>query len=145
MRVTVFDPEKVEVGPIGPMMAGHVTDPGLKEFLEAKSEEDGNLSSIVVGDSDNMGIGVGTWMKGQGTDKPVPLMFDEALVVVSGSIIITIDDEEITARQGQIVHLHAKQMVMFRSEEDCRLVWITCPPTWKALEAAWKQGLIPKK
>ena len=144
MAISVFNPDEIEVGPIGTMMAGLVKNEEVKAFLASKGEEDGNLSAVVVSDSENMGVGVGTWKKGQHTNKPVPLMFDEVLVIVSGTITITIDGESKTARQGEIVHLHAKQMVMFGSEEGCRLVWITCPPTWKAIERAWEQGLIPK-
>lgn len=141
MRATVFNPEDIEVGPIGPLMASKTTNPDLIKFIQSKGREDGNLSAIVVGDSEKMGVGVGTWDKGQKTDKPVPLMFDEVLFIVNGAIKITIEGKSITASQGQVVHLHANQMVLFEGLEDnSRLVWVTTPPTWKALEAAFNSG-----
>ena len=86
-----------------------------------------------------VGVGVGTWAKGQGTAEPIPLAFDEVLFIVEGSLSISIDGQATEVRQGQIAHLPAKQQVMFRSEEGCRLVWVISPPTWKALEAAWEK------
>jgi|GEM_PF-3260516 len=144
MSVTVFDPKKVEVGAIGAMVAEKVSDEGLKKFFLDKDKDDGNLSAIVVGDSETMGVGVGTWEPGQKTDKPIPLMFDEAIFVVSGELIITVDDKETRVAEGEVAHLHAKQLVKFGSEKGCRLVWVTTPPTWKAIENAWLNGLIPK-
>ncbi|MEM9570393.1 MAG: hypothetical protein AAF996_02940 [Pseudomonadota bacterium] len=144
MAVTVFDPKKVQVGPIGSIMADKVSDEGLKEFFRSKDEVDGNLSSVLVDSSDAIGVGVGTWDPGQKTDTPIPLMFDEVLFLVSGELIITIDGLETRVSEGEVAHLSAKQMVMFGSEKGCRLVWVTSPPTWKAIEAAWKAGLIPK-
>lgn len=138
MSVTVFNPKDIEVGPIGRMMAAKVENPDLKAFFTSKDDADGNLSAIVVGDSEALGVGVGTWGKGQGTAGPIPLAFDEVLFIVEGSLSITIDGQATKVRQGQVAHLPAKQQVMFRSEEGCRLVWVTSPPTWKALEAAWE-------
>lgn len=144
MSITVFTPKDVEVGPIGSIMADKVSDEGLKAFFRKKDEVDRNLSSVLVDDSDAMGVGVGTWEPGQRTKTPIPLMFDEVLFIVSGEFIITIDGEETRVSEGQVAHLPAKQMVMFASETGCRLVWVTSPPTWKAIEAAWVAGLIPK-
>ncbi len=138
MGVTVFNPQDIEVGPIGRMMAAKVENPDLKRFFASKDDADGNLSAIVVGDSAALGVGVGTWAKGQGTTEPIPLAFDEVLFVVAGSLRITIDGQSTEVRQGRVAHLPAKQQVMFHSEEGCRLVWVTSPPTWKALEAAWE-------
>jgi len=63
-------------------------------------------------------------------------------VVVEGSFIVTLDGEERVARTGEVIHLSAGQRPMFRAEEDCRLVLITSPPSWRALENAWEQGLM---
>ena len=139
MGVTVFNPKDIEVGPIGQMMAAKVENPDLKAFFAAKDDADGNLSAIVVGDSEALGVGVGTWAKGQGTTEPIPLAFDEVLFIVEGALSITIDGQTTEVRQGQVAHMPAKQRVMFRSEEGCRLVWVTSPPTWKALEAVWEK------
>ena len=139
MSVTVFNPKDIQVGPIGQMMAAKVENPDLKAFFASKDDADGNLSAIVVGDREALGVGVGTWAKGQGTAEPIPLAFDEVLFIVEGSLSITVDEQTTEVRQGQVAHLPAKQQVMFRSEEGCRLVWVTSPPTWKALEAAWKK------
>lgn len=139
MSVTVFNPKYIEVGPIGRMMAAKVENPDLKAFFTAKDDADGNLSAIVVGDSEALGVGVGTWAKGQGTAEPIPLAFDEVLFIVKGSLSITIDGQTTEVRQGQVAHMAARQRVMFRSEEGCRLVWVASPPTWKALEAAWER------
>ena len=144
MSVTVFDPKKVEVGAIGSIMAEKVSDEGLKAFFRSKDEVDGNLSSVMVDNSEAIGVGVGTWDAGQKTDAPIPLMFDEVLFIISGELVITIDGIETRVREGEVAHLPAKQMVMFGSETGCRLVWVTSPPTWKAIEAAWTAGLIPK-
>ena len=144
MAITVFNPQTIEVGPIGPMMAAKVANEGLKEFFESKSGEDGdgNLSSIVIGDSDNIGVGVGTWDAGQGTKEPIPVMFDEVLFIIEGTLIVSTDDERREAHQGEVVHIAAGSFVSFNSTEGCRLVWCTSPPTWKALEAAWEAGLM---
>lgn len=139
MSITVFNPKDIQVGPIGQMMAAKVENPDLKAFFASKDDADGNLSAIVVGDSEALGVGVGTWAKGQGTAEPIPLAFDEVLFIVEGSLSITIDGQVTEVRQGQVAHLPAKQQVMFRSEEGCRLVWVTSPPTWKALEAVWEE------
>jgi len=144
MSITVFDPKAVKVGPVGSIMADKVSDEGLKEFFRSKDDVDGNLSSVLVDNSEAIGVGVGTWTPGQKTDKPIPLMFDEVLFIVSGELVITIDGKETRVSEGEVAHLHAKQMVMFGSEKGCRLVWVTSPPTWKAIEAAWTAGLIPK-
>lgn len=144
MAVSIFDPKTIRVGPIGPMMAHKVTNPDLKSFFESKSGEngDGNLSSIVVGDSDNMGMGVGTWSAGQGTKTPIPVMFDEALFIVEGSFEIESDGTVHHAKAGECVHISAGSLLNFSSQEGCRLVWVTSPPTWKSMEAAWDAGLI---
>lgn len=139
MSITVFNPKDIRVGPIGQMMAAKVENPELKAFFASKDDADGNLSAIVVGDREALGVGVGTWAKGQGTAEPIPLAFDEVLFIVEGSLSITIDGQTTEVRQGQVAHLPAKQQVMFHSEEGCRLVWVTSPPTWKALEAAWEK------
>ncbi|MEL7536562.1 MAG: cupin domain-containing protein [Pseudomonadota bacterium] len=144
MSVTVFSPKDVEVGPIGSVMAEKVSDEGLKDFFREKDKIDRNLSAVLVDDSPAMGVGVGTWEPGQKTNKPIPLMFDEVLFIVSGEIVITIDGVETRVNEGDVAHLPAKQMVMFRSDSGCRLVWVTSPPTWKAIEAAWVAGVIPK-
>lgn len=144
MSISVFDPHTIEVGPIGPMMAAKVSSGGLKEFFEAKSGEDGdgNLSGIVIGDSDNMGLGVGTWAPGQRTKEPIPVLFDEALFIIDGAFQMTTNGKEYCANKGECVHISAGTMVTFGSEEGCRLVWVTSPPTWQALERAWEAGLI---
>lgn len=142
MPVKVFDPKEVQVGAIGALMAEKVSDPELQSFFQAKDEKDGNLSAIVVGDSNSVGVGVGTWEPGQKTEQPIPVMFDEVLFIVSGEFIITIDGVETRVSEGNVAHLPAKQMVMFGSDIGCRLVWVTSPPTWKAIEAAWKEGKI---
>lgn len=144
MSITVFDPKKVQVGPIGSIMADKVSDEGLKAFFRSKDEVDGNLSSVLVDNSEAIAVGVGTWEPGQKTDTPIPLMFDEVLFIVSGELIVTIEGDETRVNEGEVAHLSAKQMVMFGSEKGCRLVWVTSPPTWKAIEAAWTAGLIPK-
>ncbi|MEM8936556.1 MAG: hypothetical protein AAGC77_09135 [Pseudomonadota bacterium] len=144
MAVTVFNPMDVELGPIGATMADRVSDEGLKKFFRSKDEIDGNLSAIVVGDSEAVGVGVGTWDPGQKTGAPIPVMYDEVVFIVSGEFDITIDGERTRVKEGEVAHLHAKQMVMFGSEKGCRLVWISSPPTWRAIEAAWKAGHIPK-
>ncbi len=144
MAITVFDPKTIEVGPIGPMMAAKVANEGLKGFFAAKSGEDGdgNLSSIVIGDSDNLGVGVGTWDAGQGTKEPIPVMFDEVLFIVEGALHLSSGGESREARRGEVVHIASGSFVSFSSTEGCRLVWCTSPPTWKALEAAWERGLM---
>ena len=128
MPVTVFDPQKIEAA---------------KEFFLKKGEEDGNLSSIVVGDSKNMGVGVGTWDPGQKTLTPVPVAFDEVLFIVEGTFRIETDGERHEVSAGQVAHLAAGSLVNFGSETGCRLVWVTSPPTWVALEALFKSGAIP--
>lgn len=144
MTITVFDPQSVEVAPIGPMMASKVTNEGLKEFFAAKSKEgsDGNLSSIVIGDSANMGVGVGTWGPGQRTKEPIPVLYDEALFIVEGSFELGSNGQTYRAKQGECVHIAAGSMVNFGSEEGCRLVWVSSPPTWQAFEMAWEGGLL---
>ncbi len=146
MGIQVFDPMKIEVGPIGPMMAAMVENAELKAFFNAKSAEDGdgNLSSIVVGDSEKMGVGVGTWDRGQHTKEPILIHFDEALFIVQGSFQITNEGQTYRAQQGECVHIAAGSLVDFASEEGCRLVWVTSPPTWKAFESAWQSGQLPK-
>ena len=138
MDISVFDPMKVEVGPIGPMMAAKVEDPKLKAFFEAKSAEegDGNLSGIVIGDSERMGVGVGTWDPGQHTKEPITCHFDEVLFVVQGSFQVTVGLQQYTASEGECIHIPCGSMVNFSSDHGCRLVWVTCPPTWKAFEMA---------
>ena len=144
MSITIFDPKSIKVGPIGPMLAEKVSIDGLKDFFEAKSNEegDGNLSSIVVGESEKMGVGVGTWGPGQCTKEPIPVIYDEALVIVEGSLQITIDGKTHHADQGHCVHIPAGSLVDFGSEEGCRLLWIASPPTWTAFEQAWKSGAL---
>lgn len=144
MPVTVFDPMSVELGPIGATMADRVDNEDLKAFFRSKDDIDGNLSAIVVGNSDAVGVGVGTWTPGQRTDAPIPLMYDEVLFVVEGEFDIEIDGKLKRVQEGEVAHLSAKQMVTIGSEKGCRLVWISSPPTWKAFEAAWDAGLIPK-
>jgi len=143
MSIRVFDPKTVEVGPMGPMMAAKVSNRQLKDFFESKSGEggDGNLSSIVIGDSDRMGIGVGTWSSGQHTKEPIHLNYDEALFIVEGSFRMTIDGNTHHARQVECVHIPAGSVVDFGSEDGCRIVWVTSPPTWKAFEMAWESGM----
>ncbi len=144
MAITVFDPKTTEVGPIGPMMAAKVSNGGLKAFFESKSGEDGdgNLSSIVIGDSDNLGLGVGTWEAGQGTKEPIPVMFDEVLFIVQGDLRVSAEGSSREARRGEVVHIAAGSFVSFHSTGGCRLVWCTSPPTWRALESAWDAGLM---
>lgn len=144
MSITVFDPTTIDVGPIGPMLANKVSNEGLKAFFEAKSKEDGdgNLSSIVIGESDNMGIGVGTWSPGQRTKEPIPISYDEALFIVEGSLNLTSEGQTNHAKQGECVHISAGSVVDFGSVDGCRLVWIASPPTWKAFEMAWESGKL---
>ena len=146
MSVSVFDPKKIEVGPIGDLMAINVENEGLKAFFAEKSADggDGNLSSIVIGDSENMGIGVGTWAAGQHTKQPIPVMFDEAIFIVEGALQISCNGQEHCARVGECVHIAAGSFIDFASTDGCRLVWVTSPPTWKAIETAWEAGLIKK-
>ncbi|GAB5486971.1 MAG: hypothetical protein Pars2KO_05410 [Parasphingorhabdus sp.] len=140
MSATVFDPKAVEVGDIGAVMMEKITNPGLREFMAAKGKEDGNLSAIVVDDSDNMGVGVGTWDAGQNTTNPVPLMFDEVLFIVEGRFWLEIEGERQDIEEGQCAHLAAGQFVRFGSDDGCRLVWVTSPPTWVALQRAFEEG-----
>lgn len=144
MNISIFNPKTIRVGPIGPMMAQKVKNAGLKSFFERKSGEggDGNLSSIVVGESENMGVGVGTWSAGQGTKEPIPVMFDEVLFIVEGSFDIESNGTIYHADQGECVHISAGSLLNFSSKEGCRLVWVTSPPTWKSMESAWEAGLI---
>ena len=146
MSVQVFDPMTVVVGPIGPMMAAKVENTDLQAFFESKSGDDGdgNLSAIVVGDSEKMGVGVGTWDAGQHTQQPILLHFDEALFIIDGSFQITTDGNTHLAKRGECVHIAAGSLVNFASEEGCRLVWVTSPPTWKAFEMAWQSGQFAK-
>lgn len=138
LKISVFDPMSVEVGPIGPMMAAKVKDEKLKAFFESKSAEDGdgNLSGIVVGDSERMGVGVGTWEAGQHTKEPITCHFDEVLFVVHGAFQVSTDQQQFSANQGECIHIPCGSTVNFSSDQGCRLVWVTCPPTWKAFEMA---------
>lgn len=140
MSTTVFDPKTVEVGDIGAVMMEKITNQGLRDFMAAKGKEDGNLSAIIVGDSDNMGVGVGTWDAGQNTKNPVPLMFDEVLFIVEGRFWFEIEGERQDVEQGQCAHLAAGKFVRFGSDDGCRLVWVTSPPTWVALQRAFEEG-----
>lgn len=142
MGVRIFEPSEIVVGPIGPMMASKISNEGLRKFIESKGSMDGNLSSIVVGDSENMGVGVGTWAANQFTKTPVPVVFDEVLVIVQGTFICEIEGTRYHAKQGEIIHIPQNSMVTFGSNDGCRLVWITSPPTWRALERAWEGGSI---
>ena len=141
MTIRVFDPKSVEVGPIGPMMAAKTENPGLKAFFESKSGEDGdgNLSAIVIGDSQNMGVGVGTWDAGQFTKEPIPIGMDECLWILQGSLYVTSNDQTHHAKQGECIHIAAGSLVHFKADEDCRLVWVTSPPTWVAFERIWEE------
>ena len=138
MNISVFDPMTVEVGPIGPMMAAKVENEKLKAFFESKSADDGdgNLSGIVIGDSEKMGVGVGTWGPGQHTKEPITLHFDEVLFVVQGAFQISAGQEQFSASAGECIHIPSGSAVNFSSDRGCRLVWVTCPPTWKAFEMA---------
>ncbi len=141
MPIRVFNPKQTEVGPIGPLMASKISNEGLKAFFESKNE-DGNLSSIVVGDSENMGIGVGTWAPGQKTNEPIPIVYDEALFIVDGSFNLSCNGESHHAAQGECVYISAGSLVSFGTDEGCRLVWVTSPPTWRAFEEAWENGTM---
>lgn len=142
MDISVFNPMAVEVGPIGPMMAAKVESAELKEFFLAKSAEgsDGNLSGIVIGDSETMGVGVGTWSPDQYTHEPITLHFDEVLFIVEGSFKATANGVTHSARKGECIYLRAGTSVDFSTEDGCRLVWVTSPPTWKAMEMAWESA-----
>lgn len=133
---------EVEVGPIGPMMASKVSDEKLKAFFESKSgdEGDGNLSGIVVGDSERMGVGVGTWDAGQYTKEPITIPFDEALFIVEGVFDVSFAGETVSVKQGECIHIPSGSTVNFASKEGCRLVWVTSPPTWKAFEMAFSKS-----
>ncbi len=140
MSATVFDPKEIEVGDIGAVMMEKITNAEFRDFMAAKSQEDGNKSAIVVSDSDNMGVGVGTWEPGQNTKNPVPVVFDEVLFIVDGRFWFEIDGERQHVSEGQCVHLAAGKFVRFGSDDGCRLVWVTSPPTWVALQHAFEEG-----
>lgn len=142
MSIKIFNPKEVEVGDIGPMMAGKIKNPQLKAFLKKKGEQDGNKSAIIVGDSENMGVGVGTWYPENSMKTPVPVVFDEVLVVVEGSMNLEVNGEKHHAKTGEIIHLSAGSKVIFGTDEPSRIVWITSPPTWVALERAVETGLL---
>ena len=143
MAITVFDPKKIAVGPIGPMLAERV-DPdekfdGLRDFFNSKSE-DGNLSSVVIGDSEQMAVGVGTFAPGQYTKKPIPVLYDETLFIVDGSFNLECDGEKHHAVAGECVNISKGSMVIFGSDEGVLLVWVTSPPTWIGMQEAFLEG-----
>lgn len=142
MSITIFNPKEVEVGDIGPMMESKVSNPDLRAFLRKKGKEDGNKSAIVVGDSENMGVGVGTWYPENSMKYPVPVVFDEVLVIVEGSMNLVVNGEKHHARVGELVHLKAGCKVIFGTDEPTRVVWITSPPTWVALQNAVESGKL---
>ncbi len=143
MTITVFDPQAVQVKAMSGELLDKFTDQACREFFAARMSADQNASAIVIGDSTNLGVGVGTWEAGQNTKAAVPVVFDEVLVIVSGAFWMETADGRTDAAAGDIVHIGAGTLVRFGSDEGCRLVWITSPPTWVALEQAWTSGKIP--
>lgn len=142
MSIKIFNPKDIEVGDIGPMIEGKIKNPKLKAILAKKGSEDGNKSAIVVGESQNMGVGVGTWFPENNMKNPVPLVFDEVLVIVEGSLNLSVNGNKHHVKLGEIVHLSAGSKVLFGTDEPTRLVWITSPPTWIAFERAFEAGLM---
>lgn len=142
MRAFKFDPREIEVRPISEVIGARLKNPELRAKMTPHMDKDGNLSAAVVDDSDNVGIGVGTWDPGQWVSKPIPVFFDEVLVVVSGEMCAVIDGERITAKAGEILYVPAGNLVDFGSDQGARIVWITSPPSWVALDAAYEAGKI---
>lgn len=142
MSIKIFNPKEIKVGNIGPMIEGKIKNPELKAFLRKKGDADGNKSAIVVGDSQNMGVGVGTWYPENSMKTPVPVVFDEVLVIVEGSMNLVVNGKKHHAKVGEIVHLSAGSMVIFGTDEPTRIVWITSPPTWVAMERAFESGMM---
>ena len=145
MGITVFDPKKVAVGPIGSMLAERVDKDskydGLRDFFNSKAD-DGNLSAVVIGDSAQMAVGVGTFAPGQYTKKPIPVLYDETLFIVEGSFNLQRGEDKFHAIAGECVNISKGSMVTFGSDEGVRLVWVTSPPTWLAMQDAFLEGKV---
>lgn len=137
-----FDPKKIELHPIAEVIGSRIKNPELRAKMLPMMEKDGNLSSAVVDDSDKIGMGVGTWDVGQWVAQPIPVLFDEVLVVVTGEMCAIIDDVRYSAKEGEILYIPADNLVRFGSDIGAKIVWITSPPSWAAFDAAYESGKL---
>ena len=142
MPALSFDPKTVELKPIAEVIGARIKNPELRAKMLPMMEKDGNLSSAVVDDSDNLAMGVGTWDEGMWVAEPIPVLFDEVLVVVTGEMCAIIDGEKLSAKEGELLYIPANNKVRFGSDIGAKIVWITSPPSWAAFDKAYEEGRL---
>jgi ethanolamine utilization protein EutQ (cupin superfamily) len=142
MTVKIFSPKGREFRSIPVNVAEHVTSPELKERLLAKFGDDGMENSLLVTDSQNIGVGYGRFAAGSESHEEIPVSYEEVLVVLEGSATLTVDGESHTCGATECFYIYAGSKVRFASSDGCLLLFVTTPPPWVAFENAFKAGKL---
>lgn len=142
MKPFSFNPNEVDLKPIAEVIGARIKTPELRAKMIPMMEKDGNLSSVVLGDSERLGMGVGTWDVGQWVAEPIPVLFEEILVVVTGEMCAIIEGERYSAKAGEILYIPEGHLVRFGSDIGAKIVWITSPPSWAAFDIAYEAGKL---
>ena len=140
--ITVFNPKDIKTSDVGSFSVNKVVNEDLKEVLLQRTENDGNTNTVVIDQSNNMGVVVDVWSAGQKSHEPVLVVFDEIISVIEGSLQVYLGNATYSAKEGEMIHIPANSLVTFESSEGCRLVRVTSPPVWKALDMAWEAGIF---
>lgn len=142
MSLKKIDPATLEFAPIGTNVSRHIKTPGLRQRVLEKFNDEGMMNSIVVSDSPHLGVGCGRFAPGSCTSEEVPVIYEEVLSVIEGSVSLTSDGKKETAKAGEFFHITPGTKVQFSSEEGCLLLFVTTPPPWVAFEKALLEGRI---
>lgn len=142
MTVKVFSPEGREFRSIPVNVAEHVSSPELKKRLLARFGDDGMENSLLVTDSEKLGVGYGRFAAGSESHEEIPVSYEEVLVVLEGSATLTVDGKSYTGTANECFYIYAGSKVRFASTDGCLLLFVTTPPPWKAFEEAFKSGRL---
>lgn len=142
-----FNTKKVKVRPLIDTFVDRCPTPEVKKTLKKLLTEKGFYDGIALDEpeSQNMMAGVGKLDPGAGlplVEKPIP--WDEIIYVIKGKMIGSSEGKTIKAGPGEVFFLSAGTPYAWGSETGCTVLYVAYPHWWKAIENAYKAGMLPK-
>jgi len=146
MPLVHFDTKKVTCRPLIETFVDRCPTPEVKEILKKLLTEKGFYDGIALDEpeSKNIMAGVGKLDPGAGlplVEKPIP--WDELIYVIEGDMIGSSEGRKITAGPGECFYLSAGTPYAWGSKNGCTVLYVAYPHWWKAIEAAYKAGMLP--
>jgi ethanolamine utilization protein EutQ (cupin superfamily) len=146
MPLIHFDTKKITCKPLIETFVDRCPTPEVKEILKKLLTEKGFYDGIALDEpeSKNIMAGVGKLDPGAGiplVEKPIP--WDELIYVIEGTMIGTSEGKTITAGPGECFYLSAGTPYAWGSETGCTVLYVAYPHWWKAIENAYKDGMLP--